>query len=72
MGKLSENIELCERVAAGDGVALPVMSLPHQDMAKQTAKAVGGTLQPLPMFGKKVVFGSAFIATSQAQRKSTT
>lgn len=68
MNELSENIAMCERCAAGGGVALPVMSLPHQHLAKQTAKAVNGRLEPLPMFGQKIRFGADFVSRLNTTR----
>lgn len=69
--KTQENVDACHSCAAGGGIAIPAMSLPHPKLASQTAKAVGGTLGELPMFGKKVIFGEEFKAQALAAKFGT-
>lgn len=69
--KTQENIDVCERCAADGGVAIPAMALPHPQLASQTAKAVGGSVGHLPMFGKKIIFGEEFKARAQAAKHGT-
>lgn len=69
--KTQENVDVCHSCAAGGGIAIPAMSLPHPKLASQTAKAVGGTLGELPLFGKKVIFGEEFKAQALAAKAGT-
>ena len=59
--KLEENLEVCRRVAANGGVALRALSLPHPQLAKATAKAIGARLDPAPFFGPRIGFSERFV-----------
>lgn len=61
MSKLAENIEVCRRIAAGGGIAVRALSLPHPGLVKRTCNTIGGTLTEQPFFGPRIAFSTAFI-----------
>lgn len=70
MTKLEENLQVCRRIAAHGGVAVRALSLPHPQLAKVTAKAIGASLDPAPFFGPRIGFSDEFVKAEMLASKT--